>query len=290
MNGLFGSTVLEVAIGMAVLYLLLASFCTAANEWIARVMNARAATLEQALRELLSGQPGLAAGGAELVDEFYGHPLIGGLMKGGKHPSYLAARSFAGILMDLVTPEHPGTITFDQLEEGILKLPKGNLRRTLLALIQGVNRDLGAAQKAIEGWFNDAMERVSARYKRRTQMWTLVVASLITVAMNADTIHFAGRLWLEPALRSMAVAAAGHATLAASDAAVAQLGQMIGWQGAQDWSVVGWLERALGWLLTVGAVSLGAPFWFDTLNRFVNIRAEGRSPEEKAQAVAAATM
>jgi hypothetical protein len=65
---------------------------------------------------------------------------------------------------------------------------------------------------------------------------------------------------------------------------------MIGWQGAPDWSVVGWLERALGWLLTVGAVSLGAPFWFDTLNRFVNIRAEGRSPEEKAQAVAAATM
>jgi hypothetical protein len=290
MNGLFGSTVLEVAIGMAVLYLLLASFCTAANEWIARVMNARAATLEQALRELLSGQPGLAAGGAELVDEFYGHPLIGGLMKGGKHPSYLAARSFAGILMDLVTPEHPGTITFDQLEEGILKLPKGNLRRTLLALIQGVNRDLGAAQKAIEGWFNDSMERVSARYKRRTQMWTLIVATLITIATNADTIHFAERLWLEPALRSMAVAAAGHATLAASDAAVAQLGQMIGWQGAQDWSVVGWLERALGWLLTVGAVSLGAPFWFDTLNRFVNIRAEGRSPEEKAQAVAAATM
>ncbi len=282
MNGLFGSTVLEVAIGMAMLYLLLAIFCTAANEWIARVMNARAVTLEKGLRELLDGQQGLAAGGAKLVDEFYGHPLIGGLMKGGKHPSYLAARSFAGTLMDLVTPEHPGVITFDQLEQGILNLPAGNVRRTLLALIQGVNRDLSAAQKAIEGWFNDSMERVSARYKRRTQMWTLVVATVITIATNADTIHFAQRLWLEPALRSMAVAAAEHATMTASDAAVAQLGQMIGWQAQQDWSVLGLFERVLGWLLTVGAVSLGAPFWFDTLNRFVNIRSEGRSPAEAA--------
>lgn len=282
MNGLFGSTVLEVAIGITMLYLLLAIFCTAANEWIARLMNARAATLENALRELLDGQQSLAAGGAKLVDEFYGHPLIGGLMKGGKHPSYLAARSFAGILMDLVTPEHAGTITFDQLEEGIQKLPQGNVRRTLLALIQNVNRDLSAAQKAIEGWFNDSMERVSARYKRRTQIWTLIVATLITIAMNADTIHFAQRLWLEPALRSMMVASAQHATMTTSDAAVAQLGQMIGWQGPQNWTVPGWFERVLGWLLTVGAVSLGAPFWFDTLNRFVNIRAEGRSPAEAA--------
>lgn len=36
-----------------------------------------------------------------------------------------------------------------------------------------------------------------------------------------------------------------------------------------------------GWLLTVAAVSLGAPFWFDTLKRFVNIRSAGPSPEEK---------
>ena len=36
----------------------------------------------------------------------------------------------------------------------------------------------------------------------------------------------------------------------------------------------------LGWLLTSIAVSLGAPFWFDTLNRFMNIRNAGRAPDE----------
>src|SRR5690349_6704390 len=29
-------------------------------------------------------------------------------------------------------------------------------------------------------------------------------------------------------------------------------------------------QHLLGWILTVLALSLGAPFWFDTLNRFMN--------------------
>jgi len=36
-----------------------------------------------------------------------------------------------------------------------------------------------------------------------------------------------------------------------------------------------------GWLLTAAAISLGAPFWFDMLNKVINIRSSGKSPEEK---------
>jgi hypothetical protein len=35
-----------------------------------------------------------------------------------------------------------------------------------------------------------------------------------------------------------------------------------------------------GWLLTIVAASLGAPFWFDLLNKFINIRSTGKAPEE----------
>ena len=37
----------------------------------------------------------------------------------------------------------------------------------------------------------------------------------------------------------------------------------------------------LGWLITAFAVSLGAPFWFDLLNKFMNIRSAGKAPDEK---------
>jgi hypothetical protein len=35
-----------------------------------------------------------------------------------------------------------------------------------------------------------------------------------------------------------------------------------------------------GWFLTTVAVSLGAPFWFDTLQRFMNIRGGGKQPDD----------
>ena len=34
-------------------------------------------------------------------------------------------------------------------------------------------------------------------------------------------------------------------------------------------------NHLFGWLLSIAAVSLGAPFWFDTLSRFVNLRGAG---------------
>jgi hypothetical protein len=37
----------------------------------------------------------------------------------------------------------------------------------------------------------------------------------------------------------------------------------------------------LGWIVSIFAVSLGAPFWFDMLNRVISIRSAGRAPEEK---------
>ena len=62
------------------------------------------------------------------------------------------------------------------------------------------------------------------------------------------------------------------------------VGVPIGWSESQ-WQYLrdpGHLFSAvLGWFLTGLAASLGAPFWFDTLQRFINVRSNGRSPDEK---------
>lgn len=46
-----------------------------------------------------------------------------------------------------------------------------------------------------------------------------------------------------------------------------------------------WLAGAVvthlpGWIITVLAIGLGAPFWFDLLNRFMNLRNAGRASDE----------
>ena len=55
--------------------------------------------------------------------------------------------------------------------------------------------------------------------------------------------------------------------------------------GAGWWDQVKW--HWLGWILTALAISLGAPFWFDLLNKFIVIRSavkpHEKSPEESSK-------
>ncbi len=44
---------------------------------------------------------------------------------------------------------------------------------------------------------------------------------------------------------------------------------------------LGWISKLIGLLLTAGAVSLGAPFWFDIANKFVSVRSSGTKPEQE---------
>jgi hypothetical protein len=50
-----------------------------------------------------------------------------------------------------------------------------------------------------------------------------------------------------------------------------------------EWSpkYAGWVfYKLFGLMISILAVSLGAPFWFDTLSKFVNVRSAGAPPGE----------
>ena len=143
MVGLFGSTVLEAMVGAASVYLILALFCSAVNEWIAHALDARAENFKRAMA------------------------------------SIFPSRAFSAALIDLATSHVEGSVGFHDLEAGIARLPGGPVRRVLLALIQNTEGDLARAQANIENWFNDTMERASGWYRRRAQVWNLVLASLV---------------------------------------------------------------------------------------------------------------
>lgn len=291
MNGLFGSAILDTAVGLVFIYLLLAVFCTTVNEWISGIFSSRAKYLEQGIKQLLRDP----SGAANLLQSFYAHPVIASLMDGQSHPSYIPARSFSRVIMDLVTPTVSGTLDFKALEDGINNLPPGRVKTTLLALIQDAGKDLPTAQKNIEAWYDDAMERVSGWFKRHTQVVTVAVALLVTVATNADTLYMAQRLWADPGMRSKLVeqASAQAKTLnpnSATPPTAAEIsteesqlvGSVIGWRHFPS-DTGSWLQAILGWIITTVAVSLGAPFWFDALNKFMNIRNSGKSPNEEAK-------
>jgi len=314
---------------------------------------------------------------ASLSDDFYGHPLIRALSQRGGRPSYVPARTFATAIVDIMAPAAvAGKVTFSEIREGIGRLPDSDIRRALLALLQDIDEHAGnavdQAKLRIESWFNDAMDRVSGWFKRRTQLVAAIAAVVVTLLTNADSMQMARRLWTNPTLRAQIVEearvrAAGPRPLPVAeyvnpddpmpdtpeevvvDEASADpnritdrqrqlLGDLISWSddfrrlnelivrnsvgrdprecsAANDSSATcakaieqarirgdampgweAWTSRAIfpwvwylllvhffGWALSATAVSLGAPFWFDTLNRFMNLRSSGKSPEERAR-------
>src|SRR6266496_1996124 len=313
MTGIFGSSVLDVAIGLVFVYLLLAILCTSANEILSAITKSRAFMLKKALAQLLDNQATSDSRDQSeaFLKEFYKHPLVTGMMRDNRFPAYLPSRTFSTVVTDILINGRAGPIDIQVLENGIATMPDGDVKRVLTALIHTAGDDAEGAQFAIEGWFEDTMDRVSGWYKRRTQVWTVVVAILITVMANADTVHIARRLWRDPVLRAAVLEEAKNRaqkprpsvtveypdpddptnpTVTSNEGNTvspeenALLGQMMGWQGSlSDNSARDWFERIFGWLVTVLAISLGAPFWFDILNKFVNIRSAGKSPDEVAK-------
>jgi hypothetical protein len=71
--------------------------------------------------------------------------------------------------------------------------------------------------------------------------------------------------------------------LAEARLAVQAGGLQFGWkEGWPTDTVSAFTLKLLGLLISAFAVSLGAPFWFDVLQRFMKIRVAGLSPREKA--------
>jgi hypothetical protein len=122
-------------------------------------------------------------------------------------------------------------------------------------------------------------------YKRQVQWVTLGLAVLGVVLLGVDSISIAKSLSQEQGIRAAVTGAAQHASSTALKEAVNTLSAFalpIGWS-VQPQSAGAWAMKAVGLAITVLAVSLGAPFWFDLLNKLANLRASGPKPQPSVQ-------
>jgi hypothetical protein len=327
----FGSNILDIAIGMVFFYLLLSLICSAVNELLEGLLKYRGSDLEKGLRELLQDPDG-----SGLVKAFYGHPLVNGLFAGpydpnkkGNLPSYIPARIFALVLLDLVWPaepaaapvggqaaagaapvggeEKPKPVPAPEPKPAAIAVPD-QVRKAVTTLFRAAGGDEDKARANVEGWFNDSMDRVAGWYKRRSNAMIFCIGLTVALLLNGDSITIASGLANDKPMRDSVVAAAQvyarenpsvPATTAQPDAVlkpflntISGLGLPIGWDPRDIETVPGriptgwgWLQKLLGCLVTAAAVSLGAPFWFDMLNKVIDVRS---SLKPKPQAAAPA--
>jgi len=293
---MFGSQILEVVVGLVLIYLVLSVGCSGIKEIIAAAFSMRSKTLEEGIRSMLQGQ------GRDLTAELFRHPLIASMARTGEKPSYIAARAFSLALVDILAPAGGAQARgIQDLRNGVAQLPQVPLRGTLLSLIDSSQGDIEAARGKIEGWFNDTMDRVSGWYKRKAQVIIFVAGLILCAAVNADTLMVVKELWNDEAMRHAVVAAAEKKVQPGAPADVASNRQSlksavadiravsvppIGWSSEADdirrvpAETVPWALKVIGILLSSFAIVLGAPFWFDVLNNLLklNARSSGSRP------------
>lgn len=100
--------------------------------------------------------------------------------------------------------------TMNKIRAGVsaLSITHPQLKQTLQAIMnsmpqsiwQKVN-ELELVRSNIEEWFNNAMNRLTGWYKRRSLVTTLIVGVLLATIVNVDSINLTSRLWREPDLR-----------------------------------------------------------------------------------------
>ena len=321
---------LEVAIGLAFLFFVLSTACSAINEGIANLLGWRAKTLEDGVRNLLGDKkvrgrltswagrlvhhgPDLPEG--DLTTRVFQHWKIQTLVRDPDsakrrraRPSYLPPRALSLAVTEVLAaqaPErkpgaslwkHADAEIMGHVDAGLAALPQGRTREALQTAATRAGGSLEDFRAYVEHGFDDAMERASGWYKRKVQTSLAVIAAVLTLGLNIDTAHVAGRLWTDGPLRSAVVARASHggqpSDAASAVADVHELGLPIGWNaGNRPSDIGGAIDEIPGWLITIAALNLGAPFWFDLLSRLARLRGSGvaeppRSLSDKAGAKA----
>ena len=323
---MFGSVVLDVAIGLTFLYLLLSLVCSALREAIEARLKSRASHLERGIREMLRDEQG------EFAKRLYEHPLIYSLFKGAYEaplsrsytggrwlpatvkswargaaptalPSYIPARNFALALLDIVgrgdDANTSGPLSAPQLRAMVNEVQNPQVRSAVLNALDTAKGDLDATIRNVEAWYDSTMDRVSGWYKRETQHILFWLGLAVAVALNVNTISVVRHLATSETARNALVEQAVRAPTQA-DGATAEdrlealsdklqgLNLPIGWHvDVSGKTAVDVVTSIPGWLVTAFAITFGAPFWFDLLNKLMVIRStvkpHEKSPEEASE-------
>lgn len=190
------------------------------------------------------------------------------------------------------------------------------LQRSLASLAEqarlkatGLDNQVRQLEQEIAAWFDRSMDRASGVYRRNAKGVAILIGFLTAVLINADTFHMVDRLSKDSLIRATISQAADQVisqplpTPALSPSGqplpsptgleqikdevstvLDELPLPIGWNPANTqtppdhpWLMV-WGKRFLGWLITGIALSMGAAFWYDLLQKVMQVRGTGKKP------------
>jgi len=93
-------------------------------------------------------------------------------------------------------------------QDALLADKEATAFKALIALASRSPNDLDKLRENLETWYDEAMERVSGWYKRKSQLMLIAIAASVSVAINADGVSFLQYLNQDSTARASIAAAA----------------------------------------------------------------------------------
>ena len=294
-----GFELLDVAISLVFLYLLLSLFCSSLSELVEAILRKRSANLLEGIKMMFNDPDGKA-----IVEQLYNQTLIFSLFKGDYDPnnpknlpSYIKPETFTSALLGILVPVSQGPLDIAQIKGAIEKLPNGEVKKALCAVVNQSCDSVEQLKAGIDAWYQSSMERVTGWYKRHVQLVGLALGFALAVVFNADTLGVANGLARDRAMATAFVAVAqGYSQRSTGETAnkdfnallqdvqntSTPIGLPIGWSARTIPSdASGWLIKLIGFFLTAVATTLGSSFWFDLLKNLFLIRGSVQPKEPK---------
>ncbi|WP_284618655.1 peptidoglycan-binding domain-containing protein [Aquabacterium humicola] len=232
------SRVIDVAIGLALVFALVSLLVTALQEVYSSSTGLRGKVLRQAIASFVGDDDTFATA-------LMGHPLLAALSPqkqeahDDRRPSYIKADAIVAALLGHLVDTHAAGVRPEtplQLIEALRAAltgpapavapqvnatglanagavrPNALFVRGLSSLVMGVEKDWPAFEARLAAWYDAVGERSTGWFKRKTQAGVFTIGLLVAIAANINPIVIASRLWTDEPLRHAVVKAAERAS------------------------------------------------------------------------------
>src|SRR5215467_2714120 len=234
---------LDILIGVATVMLLFSMAVTIVTQFVANLMQSRGKNLLEGLTGLLKqidpNLPGEVA--SKIAETVLKHPLVA--EANGKLGEVIHREEFTTLLMGLAAGEGAATLDAmskkaleDLLAKNGIADPAGTLKniRSAALVLEASNPELAndirhrmaILQEAksqfvakVHGWFDQTIDRVSARFTVTARVITFIAALTVAVTVQLDTFALVDRLSVDDQFRN---AVQGSADKVVKEATAAQ--------------------------------------------------------------------
>ncbi|MEH1897563.1 MAG: hypothetical protein V7K94_20100 [Nostoc sp.] len=196
--------------------------------------------------------------------------------------------------VDFINNELP-----DEVPDSLIKSLAVIAQRSRIK-VGDLTEEINQFKNEVETWFDRSMDRASGVYKRNAKGVAILIGISIAFLTNTDTFHLIKRLSEDSVIRSTIAQSASQRIDYINDPAARRdieklLGNAsipIGWQNInQQFELLDTtksnqvyirisqvIKLICGWVVSGFAIAMGAPFWFDILNKIINVRNSGPKP------------